>query len=188
MNIDTKRCREYAEMFSKLAGGNYVVEENYGDDVWCVPTGGAILVSICEGALFNNRHRLIEKPRTPQTVTVYVWKAANGSVFTTTTDINVYESVLLRTVEVSLDDDATTVPVNTAIPTAAAKSGIDWNALPAVAQWVAMDQDGQWLWYDEKKPYRRSSFWFSQGRCGDAGIRGNCDDWTQSLQQRPLTS
>ncbi len=186
MNIDTKRCREYAEMFSKLAEGTHVIEECHRGGKWSSPEQDAILVQLA--GEMDYRHRLIEKPRTPQTVTVYVWKAANGSVFANTIDTRGrgYMDTLLRTIEVSLDDDAT-VPVNTAIPAvAAAKSGIDWNALPAEVQWVAMDMNGQWYGY-HAEPYDGSYVWLPNGGCHEFDAPKFSGDWRESLQQRPLT-
>jgi hypothetical protein len=66
---------------------------------------------------------------------------------------------------------------------------IDWNDAPAWANWVTMDKDGEWYWW-EKMPVvdsERSCWW--------GKLNGNTDyyttnsrarfRWEDSLQQRP---
>ncbi len=63
------------------------------------------------------------------------------------------------------------------------KVEIDWAALPDAAQWVAMDNDGEWYWYEEKPDFR-ITIWTSDGK-GGSFDGPTCDDWTASLQSRP---
>lgn len=68
----------------------------------------------------------------------------------------------------------------------------DWSAMPRWANWVAMDEDEDWHWY-ENKPDRHSKYqeWFpaDDGDCG--GIHKDCTpanftgDWKDSLIERP---
>ena len=57
-----------------------------------------------------------------------------------------------------------------------------WNTAPGWAQYLAMDQDGEWFWH-EHEPYTAEEEWLSEGRC--ERVLGN---WDESLEPRPTTT
>jgi len=69
---------------------------------------------------------------------------------------------------------------------------VDWDALPAWAEWVAMDEDGEWWWYTHE-PGLAGSSWLADWDMVDAGTipgkyRQTYDGpWEQSLTRRPST-
>lgn len=59
----------------------------------------------------------------------------------------------------------------------------DWKDAPEWAQWLAMDKNGQWYWY-ELKPLRAITEWVPQS--DSLMVRAVCgDDWKETLQERP---
>ncbi len=67
--------------------------------------------------------------------------------------------------------------------------GVDWNALPAEAQWVAMDAHGAWFWYKRAPVISNRTFtWQPRDFDCDVFEGPPCDDWTKSLQPRPASS
>jgi hypothetical protein len=60
----------------------------------------------------------------------------------------------------------------------------DWKDAPEWANWLAMDEDGDWYWYSSA-PRRGASSWLSGGDLTYAG-RGN--DWEDKLYERPQTT
>jgi hypothetical protein len=142
MNINTQRCREYADMFAKLADGTHTIEESISSDAgWQTPTRETILVPLNEAASFQHRHRIIKKPCLPETVTVYVYKDKNDLLFVSDNselENNGCGNKLIRTSVLYLHDD--TAPVDTAIPTPS--NGIDWSALPEDSKWTLVDENG----------------------------------------------
>jgi len=59
----------------------------------------------------------------------------------------------------------------------------DWKDAPPWAQWLAMDADGEWYWY-EKEPGKRISMF---GSCGGLIEHASIDaiNWRETLEQRP---
>ena len=65
----------------------------------------------------------------------------------------------------------------------------DWKDAPEWAQWLAMDEDGEWYWY-ENPPIETSGCWMAGkadevpgvGRWALAAL-GN--GWRESLERRP---
>lgn len=58
-----------------------------------------------------------------------------------------------------------------------------WDDAPSWAQWLAMDKDGDWFWY-EKEPDKFNRGWFEWdgGRCEQAFFNFN---WSKSKERRP---
>ena len=59
----------------------------------------------------------------------------------------------------------------------------DWSNAPDWANWLAMDSEGEWHWY-ENKPEKEFVFWLPTGG-RFAFIKTDTDNWESSLQQRP---
>ena len=58
----------------------------------------------------------------------------------------------------------------------------DWKDAPEWAEYLAMDSDGEWFWY-EKYPSHGDAAWHAgNGKCQMAGYR---QEWTDTLEQRP---
>ena len=59
----------------------------------------------------------------------------------------------------------------------------DWKYAPEWANWLAMDADQEWFWF-ENKPVFESGIWRRDGgRCTDAGwYTEECED---SLESKP---
>jgi hypothetical protein len=66
----------------------------------------------------------------------------------------------------------------------------DWNDAPDWAQWLAMDKDGTWWWF-EREPGKGGVSWGGWGqldscRCVEAfGHQIHGKLWSQSLERRP---
>lgn len=58
----------------------------------------------------------------------------------------------------------------------------DWKDAPEWANWLAMDQDGEWIWH-EHEPEQGGRYWLSveRGRRAKAGETR----WQDTLEQRP---
>ena len=65
------------------------------------------------------------------------------------------------------------------------KFKIDWSEAPDWANYVAMDHDGDWYWY-ENSPVVKNFAWY----CGEGGGKceraGKTTEWEHSLQEREL--
>jgi len=60
----------------------------------------------------------------------------------------------------------------------------DWNDAPEWANYLAMDKDHEWHWYEDE-PEIASTFWhFRRGRYAHAPLDAR-DNWTKSREQRP---
>lgn len=72
-----------------------------------------------------------------------------------------------------------------AIPQAE-KPVVDWAAMPAWANWVAMDEDGEWGWFKDS-PRRCHSYWggFYGHRIPNGYTPSFSGDWQDSLVERP---
>ena len=61
---------------------------------------------------------------------------------------------------------------------------------PETANFLAMDKDGKWHWFDEEPYMHRSDTWFTR-KTGNGGflkaddLFRHTDDWTKSLFRRP---
>lgn len=67
------------------------------------------------------------------------------------------------------------------------KPEVNWSAMPAWAEWVAMDFDGQWFWFKEQ-PDQGSKRWICDGPFGPIPSSYTptfSGDWKDSLVQRP---
>ena len=57
-----------------------------------------------------------------------------------------------------------------------------WDTAPSWANYLAMDEDGEWRWF-EYEPYSTTSFWaLRKGRSMSASEAIN---WDESLEERP---
>jgi len=58
-----------------------------------------------------------------------------------------------------------------------------WDDAPEWAQWLAMDADGEWAWY-ELQPSKALAhdFWVGAGRCEAASTNIG---WVETLEPRP---
>lgn len=57
----------------------------------------------------------------------------------------------------------------------------DWKDAPEWAEWVAMDDTGEWWWYEER-PHSGASEWLAYGR------KQKCEGyaaWNDTLERRP---
>lgn len=64
-----------------------------------------------------------------------------------------------------------------------------WFMAPDWAEWIAMDKDGRWNWY-ELKPYADGMQWWKNTEKPSSfemalGITSMEDDWTRTLSRRP---
>ena len=61
-----------------------------------------------------------------------------------------------------------------------------WDESPEWANWLAMDEDGSWVWF-EAEPEVSDYFdmWYSEYTCLPACKYYGDDDWTESLERRP---
>lgn len=60
----------------------------------------------------------------------------------------------------------------------------EWSAAPDWANFLAMDENGTWCWF-ENQPYARMQTWMDdQGRWRPCDKNAH-DDWKYSLQARP---
>ena len=57
----------------------------------------------------------------------------------------------------------------------------DWKDAPEWAQWLAMDEDGVWVWYENKPVLKVRIFFPSSGKYQDAKRLG----FRESLEPRP---
>jgi len=60
----------------------------------------------------------------------------------------------------------------------------DWKDAPKWANWLAMDENGTWMYFEQKPEIcLETRMWFSRdGECQAIGIMRN---WKESLQERP---
>ena len=56
-----------------------------------------------------------------------------------------------------------------------------WEDAPEWAQWLAMDDDGEWYWYEEQ-PDRDSGGWMSLTM---RVVSAKGTGWEKTLEQRP---
>lgn len=59
----------------------------------------------------------------------------------------------------------------------------DWKDAPPWARWLAMDEDGEWFWYEKEPAEIGWMFGSDGGRMECAAI--DPDDWRKTLEQRP---
>lgn len=70
------------------------------------------------------------------------------------------------------------------------KPQIDWSQAPTWANYAAMDENGEWFFF-EKIPYMVTKhvahYWWADEGCVHVitGMTGGCEDWTKSLVERP---
>lgn len=58
----------------------------------------------------------------------------------------------------------------------------DWKDAPEWAQYLAMDADSNWYWFEYQPSIHRNIWWDERGRVEDAFLS---DNWQESLEQRP---
>jgi hypothetical protein len=58
-----------------------------------------------------------------------------------------------------------------------------WKGAPEWANWAAMDEDGDWYWFD-RQPKKRKAVWIGRNREYDFPAPP-VPDWTKSLTYRP---
>lgn len=59
----------------------------------------------------------------------------------------------------------------------------DWKTAPDWANYLAMDADGDWYWYENKPEPWHDSAWSSKS--GRFDIAAEREDWQQTLEVRP---
>lgn len=60
----------------------------------------------------------------------------------------------------------------------------DWKDAPEWANWLAMDDGGEWWWYELKPAYKKQfSFWMET--CGKTEVALPCISGDESLEARP---
>ncbi len=59
----------------------------------------------------------------------------------------------------------------------------NWRTAPEWANYIAMDPNGQWYWY-EREPELKVDIW--NNRFGKAELVGEHVYWKDSLQERPI--
>jgi hypothetical protein len=59
----------------------------------------------------------------------------------------------------------------------------DWKAAPAWANYLAMDEDGEWYWYEEKPTIEQNDLWHTGGRHQIALYPPN---WRDTLEEKPV--
>ena len=57
----------------------------------------------------------------------------------------------------------------------------DWKEAPVWANYLAMDQNGDWFWY-EGEPWAGVICWHGEGR---HALARDTDDWANSKEARP---
>ena len=61
----------------------------------------------------------------------------------------------------------------------------DWKDAPKWANWLAMDEDGEWCWYQDE-PTQGNRMWdIYDDRFDYALVLGNEPDWRKTLEKRP---
>lgn len=61
----------------------------------------------------------------------------------------------------------------------------DWKNAPEWANYLAMDSDGDWLWY-KHEPIKKVSYWVvAKGPCAYAGTS---QYWRETKEARPISS
>lgn len=55
-----------------------------------------------------------------------------------------------------------------------------WDDAPEWANWLAMDENGEWWWF-EYKPHKTAHFWNSLGRVKPVVNL----EWQETLEERP---
>lgn len=58
-----------------------------------------------------------------------------------------------------------------------------WDDAPSWANWMAMDEDGEWLWY-EREPVMKVGYWDSYGQIKSASNPPKIH-FSETLEQRP---
>ena len=61
----------------------------------------------------------------------------------------------------------------------------DWKDAPEWANWLAMDIDGGWYWYEDR-PSRGREAWYALGKIHRA--LAVIPSWADSLSERPETT
>jgi hypothetical protein len=61
----------------------------------------------------------------------------------------------------------------------------DWKDAPEWANWLAMDSDGDWYWFEDQQR-DANTVWVGPGRVLFAGKQGN--DWRSTQTKRPETT
>lgn len=62
-----------------------------------------------------------------------------------------------------------------------------WDEAPEWATHLAMDQDGEWWWFEREPEKKNDNFWGLGGnQGGKAQYAGNGITWDETLQQRPI--
>ncbi len=61
----------------------------------------------------------------------------------------------------------------------------DWSTAPEWANWLAMDSDGAWYWYEDK-PKKIGMLWArSMGQCQQLARSLTINNWDTTLENRP---
>jgi hypothetical protein len=60
---------------------------------------------------------------------------------------------------------------------------IDWSTAPTWAKYVAMDETGDWMWYEQKPVHEYGTPWWVDTGGNREYVR--LSNWKESLQERP---
>ena len=60
-----------------------------------------------------------------------------------------------------------------------------WDDAPEWAEWLAMDQDSEWWWFENEPGGDDNAEWLPNGGSQRAKITCCEDTWTESLEPRP---
>lgn len=58
---------------------------------------------------------------------------------------------------------------------------IDWDSAPEWANYAAMDEDGDWFWF-ENEPRHSRAVWYAEGKCKFIG--NPATNWEETLTKR----
>jgi hypothetical protein len=62
----------------------------------------------------------------------------------------------------------------------------DWSTAPDFARYLAMDEDGEWFWF-ENKPEARNRVWMVIPHFAHASVgKGSVSNWRDTLEERPV--
>ena len=60
----------------------------------------------------------------------------------------------------------------------------DWNNAPKWANWLAMDEDGDWYWYEDKPQHLSIGVWYSSPGKVEFAESSITQDWKETMERR----
>ena len=61
-----------------------------------------------------------------------------------------------------------------------------WNDAPEWANWLAMDADGEWYWFEREPEIEGDGWDQDKGMSENRHELASVDSWTRSLERRPV--